>query len=232
MDREATGLAGARHIVFETLGSTNAEALARARAGERGPLWITARAQSAGRGRRSSAWVSTPGNLFASLLLTEPSPSAQAPQLSFVAALALHDAVAQAAPALGPSLKLKWPNDLLLDERKVAGILIEGTSTQGGGIAVAIGFGVNCKHHPTETQLPATDFTRAGFDLPPQSLLARLGERMQERLDEWQRGEAFSRTRAAWFLRVSGVGSEIEARLLLSTISTAWSYNGSASPVG
>ena len=85
MNREATDLAGVRHIAYETLGSTNAEALARARAGERGPLWITAATQSAGRGRRGSAWVSAPGNLYATLLLTEPSPPSAAPQLSFVA---------------------------------------------------------------------------------------------------------------------------------------------------
>ena len=81
MNREATDLAGVRHIVYETLGSTNAEALARARAGERGPLWITAKTQTAGRGRRGSQWVSPPGNLYATLLLTEPSPASQAPQL-------------------------------------------------------------------------------------------------------------------------------------------------------
>jgi len=112
MNREATDLAGVRHVAYETLGSTNAEALARARAGERGALWISAQAQDAGRGRRGSSWTSAPGNLYATLLLADPSPPAQAPQLSFVAALALHDAVAECAPQVGPLLKVKWPNDL------------------------------------------------------------------------------------------------------------------------
>jgi len=88
MNREATDLAGVRHINYETLGSTNAEALALARAGERGPLWVSARTQSAGRGRRGSHWVSAAGNLHATLLLSQPSSPAVAPQLSFVAALA------------------------------------------------------------------------------------------------------------------------------------------------
>ena len=126
MNREATGLAGVRHLAYEMLGSTNAEALVRARAGERGPLWITAQSQSAGRGRRGNSWISKPGNLYATLLLTEPSAPSVAPQLSFVAALALHDAVAQCAPRLGPLIKVKWPNDLLLGTGKLAGILIEG----------------------------------------------------------------------------------------------------------
>ena len=78
MNREATDLAGVRHRMYDTLGSTNAEALALACAGERGPLWITAASQSAGRGRRGSTWVSLPGNLYASLLLSEPSPKLSA----------------------------------------------------------------------------------------------------------------------------------------------------------
>src|ERR1044071_4945010 len=111
MNREATDLAGVRHETYEMLGSTNAEALARARAGERGPLWISAAAQNAGRGRRGNAWVSPPGNLYATLLLTEPSDKSIAAQLAFVAGLALHDAVADCAPQFGPQLKVKWPND-------------------------------------------------------------------------------------------------------------------------
>ena len=151
MYREATGLAGVRHIVYETLGSTNAEALALARTGERGPLWISAKSQSAGRGRRGSPWVSPPGNLYATLLLTEPSAPEQAPQLSFVAALALHDAVAACAPKLGPALKVKWPNDLLVGPAKLAGILIEGESDP--VFTVAIGIGVNCATHPSRCWL-------------------------------------------------------------------------------
>jgi BirA family biotin operon repressor/biotin-[acetyl-CoA-carboxylase] ligase len=155
MNREATGLAGVRHVTYGTLGSTNAEALTRARAGERGPLWVTARSQSAGRGRRGNAWVSPPGNLHATLMLSEPSAPPQSPQLSFVAALGAHDALSLCAPRLGPLLKVKWPNDLLLDGKKVAGILIEGEGEP--VFTVAIGFGVNCVSHPGGTFHPATN---------------------------------------------------------------------------
>jgi len=81
---------------------------------EPGPLWITAETQSAGRGRRGRKWISVPGNLHASLLLIDPGPVRQWPQLSFVAALAVHDAVVEVAPDIRPMLELKWPNDLLL----------------------------------------------------------------------------------------------------------------------
>jgi BirA family biotin operon repressor/biotin-[acetyl-CoA-carboxylase] ligase len=211
MNREATDLAGVRHVSYETLGSTNAEALARARAGERGPLWIVAAAQTAGRGGRGHAWVSEPGNLYATLLLTDPSPKDAAPQLSFVAALALHDAVAACAPQVGPLLTLKWPNDLLLGGRKLAGILIEGESDP--AFAVAIGIGVNCAHHPNETRYPATDLKTAGAVVPPGHLAAALAAAMQRRLGQWQRGEGFAAIRTDWLKRAAGLGQKIEIRL-------------------
>jgi BirA family biotin operon repressor/biotin-[acetyl-CoA-carboxylase] ligase len=211
MNREATGLAGARHIIFETLGSTNAEALALARAGERGPLWITATTQSAGRGRRGSQWVSPAGNLHATLLLSEPSPLAQSPQLAFVAGLALHDAVADCAPEVGPLLQLKWPNDLLVDKAKVAGILIEGTSEP--VFTVAIGFGVNCAIHPTDTIYPATDLAAIGALVVPDALFAVLTASMQTRLSQWGRGQGFAAIRADWLKRAAGLGDALQVRL-------------------
>lgn len=211
MHREATDLAGVRHKTYETLGSTNAEARARARAGERGPLWVTALEQTAGRGRRNSAWVSPPGNLYATLLLTESSASELAPQLSFVTALALHDAVAACAQQLGPLLKVKWPNDLLLSQTKFAGILIEGES--GPKFSVAVGIGVNCAAHPKDTAYPATDLATAGALVTPAQLLAALSTTMQLRLEQWQRGQGFSAIRADWLKRAAGLGEAIRVRL-------------------
>src|SRR5581483_4323378 len=211
MNRDATGLAGARHIEFDTLGSTNAEALRRARAGERGPLWITAVSQTAGRGRRGSTWVSPAGNLYATLLLADPAPAPVAPQLSLVAALALHDAVAGCAPQLGPALKVKWPNDLLLGETKLAGILIE--SENGPGFAAAIGFGVNCVEHPRDTAYPATDLATAGATVAPARLFARLAAAMERRFAQWGRGSGFAAIRADWLTQAAGLGQPIVVRL-------------------
>ena len=211
MNRDATGLAGVRHKSYDTLGSTNAEALALARAGERGPLWITSKTQSAGRGRRGNAWVSEPGNLFATLLLTEPSPPAQAPQLSFVAALAVHDAIADCAPQLGPALKVKWPNDLLLGGKKLAGILIEGDSDK--IFAVAVGIGINCVSHPRETSHPATDLKSAGTAVGCDQLFAALAGAMDGRLVQWRRGQGFASVRADWLKRAAGLGEPIRVRL-------------------
>lgn len=211
MNREATDLAGVRHIAFDSLGSTNAEALARARAGERGPLWITAAVQETGRGRRGREWASPAGNLYASLLLTDPAPQAVASQLSFVAALALHDAVAEGAPQLGPLLKVKWPNDLLLGGAKIAGILIEAES--GLPFAAVIGMGVNCASHPADTVYPATDLATAGANVTSEALLRALAGAMQTRLAQWDRGQGFAAIRSAWLRRAAGLGQDIRVRL-------------------
>src|SRR4029078_6368931 len=193
MPREATDLAGVRHERYETLGSTNAEALARARACERGPLWISAAIQTEGRGRRGKSWVSPPGNLYASLLLTQPSPSALAPQLSFVTGLAVHDAVVACAPNLGSATKLKWPNDLLLNGCKLSGMLIESESQP--RFSVAIGIGVNCVSHPVDTGYGATDLKANGMAIGALDLLAKLAIAMDKRLTQWAAGVGFAAVR-------------------------------------
>src|SRR5260370_1683710 len=152
--------AGVRLVAHDVLGSTNAEALQLARQGERGALGVVAGRQTAGRGRRGRAWISEPGNLYASLLLTAPAPAVHWPQLSFVAALAIHDAVLDVAAGLKPRLAIKWPNDVLLDGAKVAGILIEGQSGRGEEAAeegaAPILIGANFSLHPPITDPPPT----------------------------------------------------------------------------
>jgi BirA family biotin operon repressor/biotin-[acetyl-CoA-carboxylase] ligase len=193
----------------DTLGSTNAEALRLAREGERGPLWVVARRQTAGRGRRGRVWVSEPGNLYASLLLTAPAPCERWPQLSFVAALAIHDAVATVATQLAPAIAIKWPNDLLLAGGKVAGILLEGE----GGEVVTIGIGINCAHHPAGTERPATDLAAAGAAVSPERMLEALSGAMVGRLAQWQGGDGFAVVRADWLARAAGIGDEVLVRL-------------------
>lgn len=196
-----------RLIAYEVLDSTNAEALRLARHGEQGPLWIAARRQTAGRGRRGRAWTSEPGNLFASLLLASPGRAEHWPQLSFVAALALHDAVGDIAGRLAPDLRIKWPNDLLLRGAKFAGVLIE---ADGDG-AVVIGIGVNCASHPSGTDYPATSL--AELAVSAEALMSRLPARMLERLAQWDLGAGFSATRAAWLARAAGLGEDLRVRL-------------------
>jgi BirA family biotin operon repressor/biotin-[acetyl-CoA-carboxylase] ligase len=204
--------AGVRLVALATIGSTNQEARNRAQRGARGPLWITAAAQTAGRGRMDRSWVSAPGNLYASLLLTDPSPLERAPELAFVAALALRDAVAGAAPTLAPQLALKWPNDLLLAGEKCAGVLIEGDVDVSKSAIVVIGIGINCANHPSATAFPATDLHAHGAALTPQQLFRRLSGAMCRRLTQWDRGRKFQSILGDWLAAAGGVGEEITVR--------------------
>jgi BirA family biotin operon repressor/biotin-[acetyl-CoA-carboxylase] ligase len=204
--------AGYRLLSYESIGSTNTTALDLGRAGEAGPVWITARRQTAGRGRRGHEWISPPGNLCATLLLIDPAPGERAAELSFVTALALHDALIDRTPLLRDRLTLKWPNDVLCGGEKLSGILIE-SEIVGRGLAVAIGIGVNCRHHPPRTAYPATDCRAAGADMTAEDLLEALTAAMPRRLAQWRRDDGFKGVCADWLAHAEGVGGEMRVRL-------------------
>src|SRR5690606_32841616 len=126
-----------------------------ARAGDPGRLWVVAREQRAGRGRHGRQWSSPPGNLYASVLLVDPCEARVAPQLGFVAGLALHEAVESVIGIPAPRLALKWPNDLLLDGAKVSGMLLEGHRI-GSSLAIVIGIGINVGAQPEKAPYPVT----------------------------------------------------------------------------
>jgi BirA family transcriptional regulator, biotin operon repressor / biotin---[acetyl-CoA-carboxylase] ligase len=187
---------------LETVDSTNEEARRRAAAGDPGALWVVAGAQTAGRGRRGRNWVSPPGNLHASALIVDPCPQPRAPQLGFVAGVAL----AKAAGDLGAgSARLKWPNDLVVDGAKCAGMLLEATTLPDRRFACVVGVGVNCAHAPESVGYPTAlmgDGAIAASDL-----FERLAARFAEALDLWARGENFAAIRAEWLARAAGVGA-------------------------
>jgi BirA family transcriptional regulator, biotin operon repressor / biotin---[acetyl-CoA-carboxylase] ligase len=206
-------IAEAPVIRLDSVDSTNAEALRRTRAGARA-VWVVAATQTAGRGRRGRAWASPPGNLYTSLLLVDPAPAAVAPQLAFVAGLAVHDACAALAPGLADALALKWPNDLLCRGAKIAGILIEGEGGLNADPVVAvIGIGVNGLQHPDAVEHPATNFAAQGAAVDAAALFEMLRRTMAVRLSEWHRGVRFSAIRSAWLARAAGLGQAIRARL-------------------
>ncbi|MBN9554147.1 MAG: biotin--[acetyl-CoA-carboxylase] ligase, partial [Alphaproteobacteria bacterium] len=147
---------------YEEIDSTNEEARRLIAAGETGPVWLTASRQTAGRGRRGRAWESAGGNLAATLLLRPVGPQAQWAELSFAAAIATADMAA--ALASGARIALKWPNDVLADSKKLAGILLE--TGNGPKPALAIGIGVNLAHHPEGTEFPATSLAALGSKPP------------------------------------------------------------------
>ncbi len=178
------------------------------------PVWLVADVQTQGRGRRGRSWTSEVGNLFATLVLANPGPVAQLAQLCFVAGLALRDAVLRAAPLIPPeTLKLKWPNDLLLNGGKLAGILVEGGQDSSGRPAAVIGFGVNCLHHPEDLPYPATSLQAAGHPAAPDRVLEALDLAMAARLSQWNAGAGFAETRADWLRQCLGMGDQVSVKI-------------------
>lgn len=203
------------------LDSTNAEALRQA-ATLGAPTWIMTRDQTAGRARRGRGWVMPAGNLAASLAARPPGPPADLSLYSFVAALALHEAL---AAVCGPAARLaiKWPNDVLLNGGKVAGILLESTGQGGrGGIALAVGIGVNLAAAPDAAALepravaPVSVLGETGHKVSPEDfldLLAPAFARWQQQLETL----GFAPIRSAWLARAARLGQIITARIGATT---------------
>jgi BirA family transcriptional regulator, biotin operon repressor / biotin---[acetyl-CoA-carboxylase] ligase len=196
------GVGLSRH---DCIDSTNEEARRLAQSGERGPLWIVAREQTAGRGRRGRPWVSQAGNLFATMLL-RASPWACA-QLGFAAGLAVYDVIGgYGHPA---PVALKWPNDVLLGGKKVAGILLEAL----GSDRLGIGIGINLAHHPVDMEFPATSLKMITGRAPDaEEALVILARSMAAWYEVW-RVQGFAKgLRGAWIERAAGLHQEIRAR--------------------
>lgn len=202
-----------RRILAE-VDSTNAEAL-RLAPDLDAPTWIMALRQTAGRGRRGRAWADPPGNFAASLVMRPPGSPADAARRSFVAALALHDTL---AAACGPAarLSLKWPNDVLLNGGKVAGILLE--SAGPAPLTLVVGIGVNLIHAPPAAAVeegavpPVSVAGETGQRLDPEAFLNGLATAFAAREADL-RAHGFASIRAAWLARAARLGEAITARV-------------------
>jgi BirA family biotin operon repressor/biotin-[acetyl-CoA-carboxylase] ligase len=222
---------GYRLEAFPEIGSTNAEAMARAQAGDPGRLWLVTPYQTAGRGRRGRPWMATPGNLAASLLLVVEDEAATAATLGFVAGLALDEALRAVAPSLavrigldgleGPTnrLRLKWPNDLLLDGAKLAGILLEAEALSGSRLALVIGIGVNVVAAPEGLPYPATALQTLGFAVDAPQLFTALSDAWVSLERIWMKGRGFGAIRRLGLDRAAGVGEEVAVRVSDSVVS-------------
>jgi BirA family biotin operon repressor/biotin-[acetyl-CoA-carboxylase] ligase len=154
------------------------------------------------------------------LLLQPQASPRKAAELSFVAALAVHDAVdGLLPPALRGDLKLKWPNDLLYDGKKLAGILLESSGIAGGELAwLAIGIGINLARFPEGVEYPATSLAALGITgVTPADALERLADAFDRRIRQWQEVQGFAAIREAWLARAAGLGGPITVRLVDET---------------
>ena len=191
--------------------STNAEAMRRALAGEAGPLWVRADQQTAGRGRSGRSWVSLAGNLHASLVISTNCPVAQVGQLSLVAGVAAFDAI-NAASRLNSNetLRLKWPNDILVGTAKAGGILIESSVCRAGaGMTAVVGVGLNLEVPPEGLGAAATNLAAHGLSLSPGEALCFLAQAMDAWLKTWNDGQGFALVREAWLARTGAPGERL-----------------------
>lgn len=210
---------GTARIVLATVDSTNAEAARRAPT-LTGPAWILAGTQTAGRGRRARPWSSPRGNFHATLTLRPAGAPGRAALHSFAAALALHDALVGLTD-LPTAFTLKWPNDVLLNGGKLAGILLESASHGPDLTHLAIGFGVNLIAAPRAADLdpdalrPVTLLAETGLRLPPETLLDHLAPAFAVRAAQLATG--FERIQADWLAHAAHLGQPIRARTAQST---------------
>jgi BirA family biotin operon repressor/biotin-[acetyl-CoA-carboxylase] ligase len=195
-----------RVLHLDAIDSTSEEARRRALAGEPGRLWIVADEQTAGRGRRGRSWISPRGNFYASALLIDPCAPPIAAQLGFVAGVAL----ARAAEDIGAAARLKWPNDLVVEGAKCAGLLVEGVSLHPNRMACIVGIGVNCESAPEGAGYPTARLT-AGDRRPAdrRALFRRLAIRFDEAFGQWGAGAAFEAIRSAWLDHAAGLGERV-----------------------
>lgn len=196
---------------LDEIHSTNALAAERAQAGERGPLWLAARRQTAGRGRRGRAWSSLEGNLFTTGLFTVAAPPVDAAQLSFAAALAVAE-VCDMCLKHPEAVKVKWPNDVLVHDRKVAGILLESGEAPGGGLWLGVGIGINLAIAPESVERPAISLRDAGGELDRETALDQLARAFQKHMLSWQTA-GFGPIRDKWLARAKGLGEPCQVRL-------------------
>ncbi len=207
-----------RLVAMDSVESTNDEALRLAAEGAEDGTLVWAREQTGGRGRQGRSWSSPPGNLYLSLVLRPDCTPAEAAQLSFVAGLALGEAFGIIAPPM-IEVTYKWPNDLLLNGRKAAGILLESRSTPEGALDFLIlGLGANLEHFPEDTDFPATSLRFEGADeFAVVALLEAFGRTFMSWVNRWLE-EGFAPVRRAWLHHAHGLGEEIEVRLPRETL--------------
>lgn len=193
-------------------GSTNDVAKCLAAEGEREGTLIWADAQTAGRGRRGRSWQSPAGNLYLSIILRPAAPVAKVGQLGFAAALAIAETAAGMLPA-GRAIACKWPNDVLIGGRKVAGLLLETDMRPDGATDwLVLGVGINVASHPTAVEFPATSLVAEGASADVAGLLRGFAGHFLTRYDAW-RAHGFAALREAWLRRAVGLGGPISVRL-------------------
>ncbi len=179
---------------------------------------VTARLQTGGRGRSGRHWSSPAGNMYATTILRPAQDARRAPELGFVCALAVAEAVDALA---GPGTMLKWPNDALREGAKVAGILLERLNDG----AVLAGIGINVAHQPENTPYPTTSLRALGCAAEPDAMLDALLDHLARGWDAWET-DGFGPVLARWRSRGPALGAPLRVRLESGVVTGAFAGLG------
>ncbi|HRK24323.1 MAG TPA: biotin--[acetyl-CoA-carboxylase] ligase [Beijerinckiaceae bacterium] len=207
----AATTAGYSLVSLQSVDSTNRLALDLAQQAGADRTWVVSEEQRAGRGRQGRTWASPPGNFYGSLLLVAPCPTRDLPKLGFVAGVALADTV-RSLSLRGP-VHLKWPNDLMAGNAKLAGMLLEGRAMADGRMAIAIGIGLNIANAPPVSGRQTTSLGELGVHADRREVFRGLSDRVAERLDQFAGGTGFALIRDAWTERTLPLGTAISVQL-------------------
>jgi BirA family biotin operon repressor/biotin-[acetyl-CoA-carboxylase] ligase len=208
--------AGYRLIALDQVGSTNTEAMNRARDGDRGAVWCVTTLQTAGKGRRQRPWVAPRGNLASSVLEVLNVTPAVAATMGFAFGLAQEQALRRVSMEANMRLGgadqlhylLKWPNDIMVRGRKLCGLLVEAEAVT-DGLAVVAGIGTNIVAAPEGTPTPATSLSALGVHVGAEELFAALSDAWVEMFGVWNNGRGFADIRKLWLDRAYGLGEPV-----------------------
>lgn len=200
-------------IRLDSVDSTSSEALRRAREHRLADGWIVAGAQSLGRGRHGRTWSSPPGGLYATRLIVTALPVGRLVGLTLVAGLAVHDAASHLVPESACALlTLKWPNDLLAGEAKLAGVLIETEPLGPDGNAVAIGIGMNVAASAAG-EPAASSLSDLGGTADAEAAFDALSAALARRIGEWNSGLGLAAILSSWQERAMSPGTPTRVRI-------------------
>ncbi|MEL6872626.1 MAG: biotin--[acetyl-CoA-carboxylase] ligase [Pseudomonadota bacterium] len=223
---------GTEVLEVDTIASTNAAAMAAAPKQCACPFWVSAKSQTAGRGRSGRGWQSPEGNLAASMAFTTTAPADQLGQVALVAGVAIAEAVREILPAevpetgkAAPDVRLKWPNDLLINGAKIAGILVE-ASRAGREAVVVAGFGLNLRAAPAIQDRAVAALSDFGAVPPREQVLDILDDAFADALCLWNNGTGFADVRARWLQAALPMNTSIRVNDGHSPISGAFAGLG------
>lgn len=203
--------------IYDIVGSTNQIALECALGGDRGKVWIVSKNQQGGRGRLGRHWQTSSGNLASTLLLNEAFPLPAIANLGFIAGVTLAQTINELLEDAGLSenysVKLKWPNDVLINGSKLCGILVETTKLSGSHYGIAIGMGTNIVAHPKDLPYDAISLGDMGIDVTAEELFERLSHHWHINYSLWKQGKDFAAIRDIWLQYAHGLGGAVNLML-------------------